>query len=250
MTIKNHTFSSCAFIAISIGSGTALAYNYHLDRDINDLLSEGSSLTHKYQIAEKAQHDLMQEKQAIDQENRDISSKQAAYDQAAAKHDQRVAEQNKAIQDMRAKCNNSDSDNNTTGHVNWCDNRVRAVNTQSQTVNNDADKLVAQKSILTAQTASFNQKAATWNQHQMVTVSAFNDISHRLNAWLDQAYAFMNTSDFQGNIGWAHAGNRCADYSAKKNIPPEQELLEQARHALSCLRYVEDARKAYYKKTP
>lgn len=249
MTIKARIFPICALITISMGGGTAFAYNYHLDRDINGLLSEGTALTRKYQTAEKAQHDLMQEKQAIDRDNRDISAKQAAYNHAATEHDQQVAEQNKAIQNMREKCNNNDNDKNTIGHVNWCDNRAKAVNTQTQVVNGNVDKLSVQKTALAARTESFNQKAAAWNQHQMVVVSTFNDISHKLNDWLNRAYAFMNTSDFQGNIGWAHAGKRCADFAAKKATAPEQVLLEQAQHTLSCLRYVEHARKVYYKKT-
>jgi hypothetical protein len=249
VTVTLRIFSSCVLIAICISSGSAFAYNYHLDRDINNLLSEGTTLTQKYQTAEKAQHDLMQEKQAIDQENRDINTKQTAYNQAAVEHEQHVAKQNQAIQEMSERCNNSDSDQNTTGHVNWCDNRARALNAQSQVINSDAAEISAQKTAITAQTESFNQKAAKWNRHQMLTVSVFNDASHRLNAWLDRTYTFMNTSDFQGNIAWAHAGKRCADYSSRQDIPPEQALLDQAQHALGCLRYVEDARKVYYKKT-
>lgn len=89
-----------------------------------------------------------------------------------------------------------------------------------------------------------------WNHDQMLAVSLFNNYSIRLNAWLNRAYAFMNTSDFQNNIPWAHASKRCASDTSNSVTAPEQELSDESRHALDCLRYVEDARKAYYKNAP
>lgn len=234
--------------AITIVGRPASGYNYHLDRDIQNLLAEGTSLTHRYQSAEQDRLALMQQKQDIDKRASQLATQQAAYDKNVQQHGQRVSDQKKAVRDTEQQCNNSDDGANTPGHVNRCDNRTRTLNAQSEGINKEASKLAAAQASVATQTDAYNQAAAEWNRHQMVTVSTFNDASHRLNDWLDRAYAFMNTSDFQGNIAWAHAGKRCADYAPEKNTPPEQVLLDQAHHALGCLNDVEKARQKYYRK--
>lgn len=236
-----------AFAITGVGQSVS-AYNYHLDRDIRNLLAEGTSLTHRYQSAEQDRLALMQQKQDIDNKARQLDAEQTAYEKNAQQHDQRVADQNKALQDTKLQCNNSGDSANTSGHVNRCDNRATTLNAKSKDINSEVARLDAQKAEVAKQTTSFNQAALAWNRHQMVTVSTFNDASHRLNDWLDRAYAFMNTSDFQGNIAWAHAGKRCADYASEKNVAPEQALLDQARHALNCLNDVEKVRQKYYRK--
>lgn len=235
-------------IAITSVGQPASAYNYHLDRDIQNLLAEGTSLTHRYQSAEQDRLTLMQQKQDIDNKARRLDAEQAAYEKNAQQHDQRVTDQNKALQDTKQQCNNRGGSDNTSGHVNRCDNRARTLNAQSKDINSEVAKLDAQKAVVAEQTTAFNQATLAWNRHQMVAVSVFNDASQRLNDWLDRAYAFMNTSDFQGNIAWAHAGKRCADYASEKNVTPEQALLDQARHALNCLNEVKKARQKYYGK--
>lgn len=233
---------------IVLGCGIAHAYNYHLDSDITSFISEGTRLAHKYQTAEQNQHALMQEKQALDQRGRALSAEQSAYDKQAAEHENQASAQDKATHDTQAECNNSDISNNSSEHVNWCDNHIRKLHAQNQTINAETGQLETQQEILKSKTDAFNKDALEWNRHQMLTVSTFNDASQRLNDWLNRVYAFMNTTDFQGNIGWAHAGTLCADYKSREDLPAEVILLKQAQHTLTCLQFVEHARKKYYQK--
>lgn len=242
-------YEVCVAAVFVLGSSTAHGYNYHLDRDVMSLVSEGMRLAHRYQTADQNQHALMQEKLTLDQEHRALNTKQAAYDKQASEHERRVTEQNKSLQQIQNNCNNQDIEKNTSQQINQCSNTAKKLNVENHSINQEAGTLNTEKQTIISETENFDRKAAQWNQHQMATVSAFNDSSYRLNDWLNRAYAFMNTADFQGNITWAHAGKLCADYNSRTNTPPEQALLDEARHALACLNHVENARKNYYKKS-
>lgn len=229
-------------------AATASAYNYHLDRDIQSLKSRGTALVNRYQSAREQMSELHHQQQVLDRAKRQLASDQASFDKSARAHQQQVAEQNQTINDVKNRCNNSNTAENTSGHVNHCDNTIAAVNAKSGKIRSDAEALQKQQSALDANALALNRQVAHWNRDQMLAISVFNDASTRLNNWLNDAYAFMNTRDFQDNIAWAHASKRCEDNgTVGAGTSEEQALYSQAEHALGCLSDVENARMRYYK---
>lgn len=229
-------------------AATAAAYNYHLDGDIRTLASRGTDLVKRYQAARQQMSKLRHQQQTLDQAKRRLTLTQSAFDKTAQAHQQQIADQNQTINNVNDRCNNSNTAENTTGHVNQCDNRIAEVNAKSEGIRSDAVALQKQQSALESSALDLNQRVAHWNHDQMLAISVFNDASTRLNNWLDNAYAFMNTRDFQDNIAWAHASKRCEDNgSVGTGTSEEQALYDQAEHALGCLNDVENARMRYYK---
>lgn len=237
-------------IGLVTGSIHAHAYNYNLDGDIKNLLAEGTALSQKYQSARQDMQAIKQNKQALDQTKHDLAVQQSAYDKIAASHGKDIATQNSNIDSLKKQCNDYDDGDNTPGNVNRCNDKIEKINVASKNMRSENQRLMAQNQVLESRTADFNRRVMIWNHDQMLAVSLYNNYSIRLNAWLNRAYAFMNTSDFQNNIPWAHASKRCASDTSNSVTAPEQELSDESRHALDCLRYVEDARKAYYKNAP
>jgi chromosome segregation ATPase len=237
-------------VGLLSGSAQAYAYNYHLDGDIKNLIAEGTALSRQYQSARQGMQEIKQKKQILDRTKHELAAQQSAYDKTAASHAKDIAAQKNNINGLKRQCNNEDSEENTPGHVNSCVNKIKTINVETKVIRSESQKLTTQEQALDSRTEDFNKQAAIWNHDQMLAISLFNNYSTRLNAWLNHAYAFMNTTDFQSNISWAHANKRCASSTPNNASDPEQELSDESRHALDCLRYVENARKAYYKKTP
>jgi hypothetical protein len=214
------------------------------------LASRGTALVKRYRAARQQMSQLRHQQQTLDQAKRRLALAQSSFDKSAAVHQQQVADQNQTINDVKGQCNNSNTADNSIGHVNHCDNRIAAVNARSGKIRSEAVALQKQQAALDSSTLELNRQDAHWNRDQMLAISVFNDASTRLNNWLNDAYAFMNTRDFQDNIAWAHASKRCEDNgSVGTGTSEEQALYDQAEHALGCLNDVENARRGYYKAT-
>lgn len=48
-----------------------------------------------------------------------------------------------------------------------------------------------------------------WNQQEAEAASALNALYIKINAWQQDAERYMQSTDFQAQIAWAHAGRVC-----------------------------------------
>jgi len=257
-------------LALALSSATS-AYSDAIDYKINHYVSLGGQLNEKQVQLELKQQVLLIQKKQLDAESALLTKDQGIYNNSANQYNTRANEHNRKIGEASEKCQSFGPKKNldqlaqaadiaSAGLTNFstnnpdarqqeeyarrCNASIKQVNSRTLQMASDKSSLLNQQGDLVKQSADYNAKAAAWNLRETEIVSALNNVYQHINSWQNDTEDFMQSDEFQAQIGWSHTDKVCAtpDFVGTS----QERMTKISNYIFACLNTVESVRKHFY----
>ncbi len=255
--------------------GILAAHAESIDTRINHYISIGEQFSRQLIQAEIKQQKLMAGKKQLDAESARLSKDKDEYAELLKRHNKQTNEHKHELEMLRKQCNeyggpnrleqlakNADAASLSSGCSGFCNNgsmitnsaqapgyvrrcnaRIAASNEKTLQDAIDRVSLLDKNTQLAARTFNLNSKIFSWNRGEVDVVDTINNIYISLNAWQQEAEAFMQSSEFQREIFRANARDVCT--TPEISGSPEQKSRRISAYILGCLETVGRSRDHY-----